>query len=91
MTRWLNAWAVPPAPARPWLPGCNAYVNRTSVTSEQAIAAELEAALGLVLSLCDCGAVKETYSDDACVECLRLESASHRGVSAKTAGRKAAA
>ena len=83
-------------------PGCNAYakftaeydklhVNRTSVTSEQAIAAELETALGLVLSLCDCGAVKEVYSDDACVECLRLESATHRGVSAKTASKKVAA
>ena len=65
------------------------HVHRTSVTSEQGIAAELEAALGLALSLCDCGAVKEVYSDGACVECLRLESASHnRGVSAKSAGKK---
>ena len=82
--------------------GCNAYakftaeydkrhVNRTSVTSELAIVAELEAALGLALSLCDCGAVKEAYSDEACVECLELESASHRGVSAETTGRKAGA
>ena len=89
LARWLNAQRSKP--------GCEAYatftkefdrvyVNRTSVSAEQDIAAELEAALGMMLSLCDCGAVKEVYSDEACVECLRLDGAARRGVPAKAEG-----